>query len=212
MRKGQKALTVIDRLNIHYPKEIICYLNYTKDYELLFATILSAQCTDNRVNSVTQKLFKKYKSLEDYAQADIQELQQDIKPTGYHKNKSKSIQGSAIMLIEQYASVLPSDINELTKMPGVGRKTANVVRCHIFGIPSVVVDTHVKRITHRLGLTESKDPTAIEFELMELLPKSSWIAYNHQVIAHGRAICKARAPLCNGCFFADICIYNTVPI
>ncbi|MCL1995592.1 MAG: endonuclease III [Defluviitaleaceae bacterium] len=207
MTKKQKAKIIIERLNQHYPTEIICYLNYTQDYELLFATILSAQCTDDRVNIVTKDLFKKYTTLQDYTQVPINELEQDIRSTGFYKNKAKSLQMAATMLLDVYNGILPSDIEELTKLPGVGRKTANVVRCHVFGLPSVVVDTHVKRITYKLGLTISTDPVKIEFELMKILPKKSWIAYNHQIIAHGRKICKAPTPRCDTCFFTDICAY-----
>ena len=207
MTKREKVKIVLERLNHHYPTEIICYLNYNQDYELLFATILSAQCTDERVNIVTADLFKKYTSLQDYVKAPLNELMQDIKSTGFYRNKATNIQLAAAMMLDTYNGILPSDIDELTKLPGVGRKTANVVRCHIFGLPSVVVDTHVKRITHRLGLTKSADPVKIEFELMKILPKRSWIAYNHQVIAHGRKICKAPTPRCMECFYTDICTY-----
>ncbi|MCL1935660.1 MAG: endonuclease III [Defluviitaleaceae bacterium] len=205
MTKKQKAKIVVERLNENYPTEIVCYLNYNKDYELLFATILSAQCTDDRVNIVTKDLFEKYKSLEDYIDAPIEELEKDIKSTGFYKNKAKSLKESAFKLLTNFNGILPSEIEELITLSGVGRKTANVVRCHIFKIPSVVVDTHVKRITNKLGLTTNTDPVKIEFDLMKILPKKSWIAYNHQVIAHGRKICKAPTPKCATCFFTDIC-------
>lgn len=209
MTKKEKASIVVHRLSQHYPTEIICYLNYNKDkpYELLFATILSAQCTDDRVNIVTKALFKKYTCLQHYARSPLQQLELDIKPTGFYKNKAKSLQLAAIRLIDHYNEILPSNIEELTTLTGVGRKTANVVRCHIFNIPSVVVDTHVKRITFRLGLTKNTSPEKIEVDLMKILPKKSWIAYNHQVIAHGRKVCTARSPKCSQCFFSDICHY-----
>jgi len=200
MKKHVKE--ILKRLDEHYPTENICYLNYTHDYELLFATILSAQCTDNRVNIVTKDLFAKYTTLEAFAEADPQEMEQDIRTTGFYKNKAKSIIQSANMLL---GKKMPHQIEELTKLSGVGRKTANVVRSHIFNLPSIVVDTHVKRISKKLGLTENTDPVKIEFDLMDILPKDHWIRYNTQIIAHGRAICKAPVPKCNLCFLADLC-------
>lgn len=207
MRKNEKARIVVDRLNENYPTEIICYLNYTPDrpYELLFATIMSAQCTDDRVNIVTEKLFQKYTCLEDYVAVPLSQLENDIRQINFFRNKAKSLKESANRLLSEYGGVLPSSIDQLITLAGVGRKTANVVRCHIFGLPSVVVDTHVKRITTKLGLTTNTDPVKIEFDLMKTLPKESWIAYNHQVIAHGRAICKAPTPKCQLCFMTDIC-------
>ena len=207
MRKKEKAQIVVNRLNQHYPTEIICYLDYTPErpYELLFATILSAQCTDERVNLVTKGLFTKYTCLEDYMNAPLVELENDIRQINFFRNKAKSLKESAARLMTEYNNQLPSDIDELITLTGVGRKTANVVRCHIFNIPSVVVDTHVKRITTKLGLTVNSDPVKIEVDLMNVLPQESWIAYNHQVIAHGRAICKAPTPKCELCFFKDIC-------
>lgn len=207
MTTNKKVETILNRLNENYPEEIKCYLNYTYDYELLFATILSAQCTDERVNIVTKTLFDKYKSLESFANAPLQELEKDIKSTGFYRNKAKNIKMAAIILLETFLGEIPSDTDSLTILPGVGRKTANVVRCHIFNIPSIVVDTHVKRISARLGLTYNTDPVKIEFDLMEILPKKSWIAYNHQIIAHGRKICKAPKPRCHECFYLDLCPY-----
>lgn len=205
MQKKLKAKILLERFNIHYPGEIKCYLNYTRDYELLFATILSAQCTDERVNTITEKLFKKYSSLSDYAGVDIEILEEDVKSAGFYRNKAKNIKESAIILIEKHNQILPKDLEQLTSLPGVGRKTANVVRCHIFNLPSVVVDTHVQRISKKLGLTDNTNPVKIEFDLMKILPKKDWIRYNHQTIAHGRKICKAPRPRCNECFLTDIC-------
>ncbi len=205
MRKKEKAKIVVERLDEHYPGLDKCYLNYSQPYELLFATILSAQCTDDRVNMVTEKLFHKYKTLEDYANATVEELEKDVKSTGFYRNKAKSLHESAILLLKNHDGVLPSSVEELTALSGVGRKTANVVRCHIFKISSVVVDTHVKRISNKLGLTKESDPVKIEFDLMKVLPKDAWIRYNQQVIAHGRKVCKARSPLCEECCFNDIC-------
>lgn len=208
MRKKEKVTEIIKRLEEKYPQEDKCYLNYTKDYELLFATILSAQCTDDRVNLVTKDLFRKYSCLQDYINVPVEELMEDVRSTGFYKNKGKNIQESARILLEEHNGVLPNDIEELTKLAGVGRKTANVVRGHIFKIPSIVVDTHVKRISNRLGLTKNDDPVKIEFDLMKILPKESWIKYNQQVIAFGREICQSRSPKCKNCFAVDLCIYK----
>lgn len=206
MKKKEKVLDILKRLDDKYPDEDKCYLNYSKDYELLFATILSAQCTDDRVNLVTKDLFKKYPNLEDFANADVEELMEDVRSTGFYKNKGKNISLAAKALLEQHNGVLPNSIDELTKLAGVGRKTANVVRGHIFKIPSIVVDTHVKRISNRLGLTKNSDPVKIEFDLMKILPKDAWIKYNQQVIAFGREICQSRSPKCISCHMVDLCI------
>lgn len=205
MRKSERVRAVLAALNKHYPYEDKCYLNYTQPYELLIATILSAQCTDDRVNIVTADLFIKYPSLEAFANANLQEMEQDVKSTGFYRNKAKNIINCAGMLMTKFDGQLPNEVEELTKLPGVGRKTANVVRCHIFGLPSVVVDTHVMRISQRLGLTNHQDPVKIEFELMKCLPKADWIRYNHQIIAFGREICKAPKAKCELCFMTDFC-------
>lgn len=207
MRKKERAHLFVERLNAHYPTEIVCYLDYdpAKPYELLFATILSAQCTDERVNLVTAKLFQKYRCLDDYVQATLAQLEQDLRQINFFRNKAKNIQSTAHKLLTLHGGVLPSDVETLIELDGVGRKTANVVRCHVFKLPSVVVDTHVKRITTKIGLATESDPVKIEFELMKILPEASWTASNHQVIAHGRAICKAPTPKCELCFMTDIC-------
>ena len=205
MTKKQKISIVLELLDEYYPANVECYLNYTEPYELLFATILSAQCTDDRVNIVTESLFKKYSTLEDFARADLGELEKDIKSTGFYRNKAKNIISSAQTLLDKHESQVPSDIVQLTALAGVGRKTANVVRSHIFNLPSIVVDTHVKRVSYKLGITQYKDPEKVEFELMKLLPKDHWIRYNTQIIAHGRKLCKARRPSCEECFLDFIC-------
>ncbi|MCL2573519.1 MAG: endonuclease III [Defluviitaleaceae bacterium] len=205
MKKPDRVKAVLEALDTRYPYEDKCYLNYTKPYELLFATILSAQCTDDRVNMVTPQLFIKYPTLEAFASASLAEMEMDVKPTGFFRNKAKSLVFCAQALLERHGGELPSDIEELTALSGVGRKTANVVRCHIFGLPSVVVDTHVKRISGRLGFTKNTDPVKIEFDLMKLLPKSHWIRYNHQLIALGREICKAPRAKCGTCFMTNLC-------
>ncbi|MFV0520307.1 MAG: endonuclease III [Lachnospirales bacterium] len=206
MTKKERAKIVVAKLDEFYPNLDKCYLNYTQEYELLFATILSAQCTDDRVNLVTKDLFQKYKTLEDYCSANILDLEQDVRSTGFYRNKAKSLQESAFLLLEKHNGILPSDIESLTALSGVGRKTANVVRSHIFKIESIVVDTHVKRISNKLGLTINSDPVKIEFDLMKILPKEAWIRYNQQVIAHGRKVCTARSPKCDICGFRDICV------
>ena len=205
MTKKQKIDVILQLLDEYYPDNTECYLNYTEPYELLFATILSAQCTDDRVNIVTETLFKRYRSLEDFAYANSEDMENCVKSTGFYRNKTKNIIWTAQILLDKYAGQIPSDIVELTALPGVGRKTANVVRSHIFNLPSIVVDTHVKRVSCKLGITEYKDPEKIEFELMKVLPTEYWIRYNTQIIAHGRKICKARKPCCGECFLDFIC-------
>ncbi len=200
--KVENVLSLLDSI---YPTEDKCYLHYTKPYELLIATMLSAQCTDDRVNMVTDSLFKKYTSLESFAQADLKELEKDIHSTGFYHNKAKNIIAAANQLIDEYRGELPSDIDKLTALAGVGRKTANVVRTHIFHIPSIVVDTHVKRISNKLGFVKCDDPVKIEFELMKIFPEDHWGRYNTQIIAHGRSICKARKPDCENCLLKEEC-------
>lgn len=196
---------VLNLLDENYPKDIKCYLDHENPWQLLIATILSAQCTDDRVNIVTKYLFRKYTSVKDFAEADIEELQQDIRSTGFYRNKAKNIIGCCRTLLEQHGGQVPKDIEKLVKLQGVGRKTANVIRGNIYDIPSIVVDTHVKRISKKLGFTENTDPVKIEYDLMEILPKEHWIRYNTQVIAHGRAICTARSPKCERCFLLPYC-------
>ena len=204
MELKERVIKVLDLLEEHYgPTK--CYLTHENAWQLLIATILSAQCTDERVNMVTKELFKKYTSVKDFAEADQAELEQDIRSTGFFRNKAANIIGCCQMLLSEYGGEVPSDIDKLIKLPGVGRKTANVVRGNIYGIPSIVVDTQVRRVSNLLGFTDSQDPVKIEFELMELLPEKNWIAYNTQIIAHGRKICIARRPKCEICFLAGLC-------
>ena len=196
---------IIRRLIERYGGESRTYLEHNNAWQLLFATILSAQCTDARVNMVTKDLFKKYKTLEDFAGADLKEMEQDIHSTGFYHNKAKNIIACARMLLSEYGREVPKELEKLIVLPGVGRKTANVVRGNIFDIPSIVVDTHVKRISKKLGITTTEDPVKAEFELMEVLPESVWIIWNLDVIALGREICVARTPKCDRCFLADVC-------
>lgn len=205
MRMKERVDNILRLLDETYPTEDKCYLHYNEDWQLLIATMLSAQCTDDRVNIVTKDLFKKYTTIDDFADADLKELEQDIRSTGFYHNKAKNIIGAMQRLREHYNYVMPSEVEELTSLAGVGRKTANVVRTHIFHIPSIVVDTHVKRISNKVGFTGSDDPVKIEFELMKLFPKEHWGRYNTQVIAHGRKVCKARKPQCEVCTLAEYC-------
>ena len=201
----KRTKEILDRLDKEYGTEYICYLNHENPWQLLIAVILSAQCTDARVNIVTKDLFQKYDSLEKFANADLEELEQDIKPTGFYHNKAKNIIACAKRLVYEFGGEVPSSLEDLTSLAGVGRKTANVIRGNIYHEPSIVVDTHVKRISRRLGFTKETDPEKIEYELMKVLPKEHWILYNIQIISFGRNICFARSPKCENCFLQDLC-------
>lgn len=204
-QKQAHAKRILELLDREYTTEYRCYLNHENAWQLLFATILSAQCTDARVNIVTADLFRKYDSIEAFAKAELKELEEDIRPTGFFHNKAKNLIGCAKMLSEEYGSEVPDSLEALTRLPGVGRKTANVIRGNIYHQPSIVVDTHVKRISKKLGFTESDDPVKIEFELMELLPEDHWILYNIHIIRLGRTVCTARSPKCAECFLREEC-------
>ena len=180
-------------------------LEFSNSLELLIATILSAQCTDARVNIVTKELFKNYKTPEDYANANPKELEREIYSTGFYKQKTKSLIACCTKLVEEFNSEVPADFEALTKLPGVGRKTASVVASNAFGIPAIAVDTHVKRITNLLGIVDTKDVVKIEFKLKELLPEKDWGNSTHWFIAHGRKICIARRPKCDECFLKKYC-------
>lgn len=203
MNKNTKA--ILDLLDEHYGTDYVCYLHHDNAWQLLIATILSAQCTDARVNIVTKDLFKKYTSIDDFAKADLKELEQDIHSTGFYHNKAKNIIACCKDLRDKFGGEVPSSIEELTSLSGVGRKTANVIRGNIFHEPSVVVDTHVKRISKKLGLTKEDDPVKVEMELMKVLPKDHWILWNIQIITLGRQICKAPTPKCSECFLTGQC-------
>lgn len=196
---------IIAKLKKTYP-DAHCALNHSNPLELLIATILSAQCTDERVNIVTSELFRKYRSCKDYLAVEPSELENDIRTTGFFRNKTKSIQGACKMLVEEFGNEVPEDMESLLKLPGVARKTANVVMGNAFGIASgVVVDTHVTRLSHRLGLTTEKTPEKIEIELENLMPRKEWIMFPHLLIWHGRQICKARNPQCEQCSIEKLC-------
>lgn len=202
---SKRTQEILRRLDEEYGTEYVCYLNHENAWQLLIAVILSAQCTDARVNIVTKDLFVKYDSLEKFANADLKELEKDIHSTGFYHNKAKNIIACAKRLIEVYGGEVPSGLSDLLTLPGVGRKTANVIRGNIYDDPSIVVDTHVKRISNRLGFTKEEDPEKIEYDLMKKLPKEHWILYNIQIIAFGRNICFARSPKCGECFMYDLC-------
>lgn len=204
-RKKIDVNRLITLLNETYGTDLTCYLHHETPFQLLIATILSAQCTDARVNTVTADLFVKYPTVESFANADIKELEKCIYSTGFYKNKAKNIISCSKKLLELYDGEVPSELEKLTALDGVGRKTANVIRGNIFHEPSIVVDTHVKRISKKLGLTKSDDPVVIEKELMKILPKEQWILYNIQIIQHGRTICTARNPKCTKCPLAEVC-------
>jgi endonuclease-3 len=189
-----------------YP-DVKTQLYYRNAFELLIATILSAQTTDKQVNDVTKVLFKKLRTPSELAAAPLETIESLIRPTGYFRNKAKSIKNCSSMLVESYDSEVPNTLKEMVKLPGVGRKTANVVLGAAFGIPGIVVDTHVGRISKRLGLTANKDPVKIEFDLMEIIPKKEWSDFSLQLIFFGRAICKARKPACPVCPLFDLCDY-----
>jgi endonuclease-3 len=200
-----RAMKIIELLENEYPDAKIA-LNYSNPLELLVATILSAQCTDERVNAVTKSLFKKYKSAEDYADADLGELEEDVRPTGFYRNKAGNIKKSGQLLVEKFNSQVPRTMNEILELPGVARKTANIVLSNAYGvIDGVAVDTHVRRLSHRLGLTENKNPDKIEKDLMGIVPTVHWGRITDLLIFHGRNICVARKPKCSLCVLNKIC-------
>ncbi len=201
----EKIKEQFELLDKEYGRELVIFLRYSKPYELLIATMLSAQCTDKRVNEVTKDLFIKYPRLESFAECDVKELEEDIKTCGLFKTKAKNIKATSNILVSEFGGEVPSDIDDLTSLPGVGRKTANVVRTHIFLIPSIVVDTHVKRVSQRLGWTKKDDPVDIEYDLMKKTPEDRWCLINQDLIKLGREICHARKPECEKCFMNALC-------
>lgn len=201
----KRTKEILARLDQAYGTEYVCYLNHETPWQLLIAVILSAQCTDARVNIVTKDLFAKYDTLEKFAMADQEELEQDIHSIGFYHSKARNIIACTKKLVQEYGGEVPKTLEELTSLAGVGRKTANVIRGNIYHEPSIVVDTHVKRISRRLGFTKEEDPEKIEYDLMKVLPKDHWILYNIQIITFGRSICFARNPKCQGCFLCDLC-------
>ncbi|WP_438870834.1 endonuclease III [Sphaerospermopsis aphanizomenoides] len=206
--KKQRALEILSRLHRLYP-DATCSLNYQTPVQLLVATILSAQCTDERVNKVTPALFSRFSDAESLANADIFELEELVRSTGFYRNKAKNIKAACRMIVDDFNSVVPNKMEELLKLPGVARKTGNVVLAHAYGINAgVTVDTHVKRLSQRLGLTKNTEPINIEKDLMKLLPQPEWENWSIRLIYHGRAVCKARSPGCDVCELVDVCAKN----
>lgn len=202
--KSLRAGRIIGVLAREFPGVRVA-LDYSSPLELLVATILSAQCTDQRVNLVTRDLFRKYRRAADYAAADLPRLEEKIKPTGFFRNKARSVKALGQALVERFDGEVPRTMEELVTLPGVGRKTANVVLGNAFGLPGIAVDTHVGRVGRRLGLTDEEDPVKAEFDLMEVVPKKEWTRFSLLLIAHGRKTCQARKPLCPKCSVGDLC-------
>lgn len=202
--RRDRLAVILDRLAAAYPDARVG-LDFTTPFELLIATILSAQCTDERVNIVTKSLFAKYRSPDDYLRVPLEELEQDIHSTGFYRNKAKNIQACCKRLIDVFQGEVPVTLEELITLPGVGRKTANCVLSNCFDIPGITVDTHVTRIMNLLGMVNTTDAVAIEFELMKIVDTERWNAMNHLIITHGRRTCIARRPQCGTCPIADLC-------
>jgi endonuclease-3 len=207
MDPAEKIGPILKLLQEHYGDAHVT-LDFTNPLELLVATVLSAQCTDVRVNQVTPAIFHKYPTAADYADADLPNLEQAIYPTGFYRQKAKSLKALCRALVEQFGGQVPGSLDDLVKLPGIGRKTANVILGNAFGLPGVVVDTHVGRVAQRLGLTRQKDPVKIESDLMPLVPRERWVKFSHQMIWHGRLICTAKKPDCLHCPLLPYCDYG----
>jgi len=206
MVSRESTLKIIQKLREEYPNVKGTALNFDTPLDLLVATILAAQCTDERVNAVTKELFKKYRTAEDYAKADLRELERDVKTTGFYRVKAKRLKECCEMLVEEYNSEVPKDIDELIKLPGVARKTANLVLSNAFGVnQGIAMDTHVRRLSKRLGLSEEEQSDRMERDLMELLPKERWFDFTYLIVAHGRNVCTARDPKCGECVLKELC-------
>ena len=209
--KKEKIKKIIPLLKKMHP-QAHCELNHNNPLELLVATILSAQCTDKRVNQVTPYLFKKYPLAKAYAESGPGELEEEIKSTGFFRNKAKMIRESTRELVTRFDGKVPDRLEDLVTLPGIGRKTANVILGTAFGVPGIVVDTHVLRVSERLGLTKNTDPVKVEFDLMEIVPKKVWIDFSHLLVFHGRYICNARKPFCGQCALTPYCGYFQKPL
>ena len=203
-KKKERAQAIYRILTKRYPN-VRCELDFKNPLQLLIATVLSAQCTDKRVNAVTPALFKRYKKVGDFVGADLRELQGIIKSTGFYRAKAKNIKGLATKILSEYNGKVPDKLEELIKLPGVGRKTANVVLGHAFDTPGITVDTHFGRLSRRFGWTKETDPVKVEFEVMELIPRKEWTNLSQRMIWHGRRICHARKPACGACPLAELC-------
>jgi endonuclease-3 len=200
----KRVKEIIKILRKEYP-DARTALHFTNPLELLVATVLSAQCTDERVNKVTRDLFKKYRSAKDYARVDSAVLEEDIRPTGFFRNKAKALKGFSTELVERFNGEVPANLDDLVSLTGIGRKTANLVLGEAFGIPGIVVDTHVLRLAQRIGLTRNSDPVKVEFDLMEVVPKKQWTLFSNLLILHGRAVCGARKPNHEACKIVNLC-------
>jgi endonuclease-3 len=211
MKMSGQALKVLNILEKEYPDAQIT-LHFKDPLQLLIATILAAQCTDERVNLVTKDLFKKYHQAADFAGADLRTLEDEIRPTGFYHNKAKSILGCCEMLVKKFHGQVPQRLEDLTPLPGVGRKTANIILGNAYGQQAIAVDTHVKRVTHRLAWAKSDDPDKIEFELMEVIPRERWTMACHQLVFHGRKVCRAQQPQCPTCPVVKFCPKIGVPL
>jgi endonuclease III len=207
MNPAEKIGPILKLLDEYYGDAHVT-LDFTNPLELLVATVLSAQCTDVRVNLVTPAIFRQYPTAADYADAPLEDLEQAIYTTGFYHQKAKSIKSLCRALVEKFAGQVPASLDDLVKLPGIGRKTANVILGNAFGIPGVVVDTHISRVAQRLGLTRQKDPVKIEFDLMPLVPQARWVKFSHQLIWHGRQICSAKKPDCPHCPLLPYCDYG----
>lgn len=206
MNKKQKTLQIIDIFKRLYPKAE-CSLEYKDPLQLLLSTQLAAQCTDARVNIVAKSLYVKYKTAEDFAIADVNELEEDVKSTGFYRNKAKNIIATCRILVDKYNGKVPDSMEKLLELPGVGRKTANLVLYEIYGVQGIIVDTHAKRLSNRIGLTKNEDPEKIEYDLQKIVPKSGWADFCHMLVFHGREVCKARKPECESCEISHLCTY-----
>jgi endonuclease-3 len=204
----KRAKEIIKILSQEIPDSTVA-LKFSNPLELLVATILSAQCTDIKVNQVTLVLFKKYRSARNYAESNLAKLEEEIRPTGFYRNKAKSLQKCCQELVKRFGGEVPKTLEDLVTLPGVGRKTANVILGNAFGIPGVVVDTHVRRVSQRIGLTKNDDPVKIEFDLMEIVPKEEWTHFSNLLVWHGRKTCVARKPLCGICPIRKWCDYGS---
>jgi endonuclease-3 len=204
----KRAKEIIKILSQEIPDSTVA-LKFSNPLELLVATILSAQCTDIKVNQVTLVLFKKYRSARNYAESNLAKLEEEIRPTGFYRNKAKSLQKCCQELVKRFGGEVPKTLEDLVTLPGVGRKTANVILGNAFGIPGVVVDTHVRRVSQRIGLTKNDDPVKIEFDLMEIVPKEEWTHFSNLLVWHGRKTCVARKPLCGICPVRKWCDYGS---
>ncbi len=206
MNKKEKVIEILKVFDRLYP-DAKCSLEYSSPLQLLISTQLAAQCTDARVNIVTKDLYTKYKNAEDFANADINELEQDIKSTGFYRNKAKNIKECCRLLVDRYKQEIPNNMEELTALPGVGRKTANLVLYEVYGIQGIIVDTHAKRLSNRIGLTKNENPEKIEYDLQKVVPKERWADFCHFLVSHGRMVCKARKPDCDKCEIRQYCNY-----